>query len=170
MDDASYRGRETETQALGTTWRFARWTVNVLDDFTAWAKTQLPDPIDVAQAKVDELAAAEFDLLQRKDMPEPELKKRLFVNRQAQERLSKIAMEKACSYLAFTAPEFQSLLNSSRGSAQLLQLLLRKHHPNVTADEAFNIATAVEKKELERIFAVTAGKSPPSGNSPAPAA
>lgn len=159
---ASYHGRETTTQALGRTWRFSRWSLTILDTWTEWAAEQLPDPLDVAMPKVEALANQEYDVLQRENMREEDRKRKLHFLRSQQERISRLAMEQATSYLAFNSQAVQSLMRHPRGGAQLLLLLLREHQPNVTLEDAFALANTISEEEKDRIMAVTQGKMPPS--------
>ncbi len=160
----SYRGRETETRALGRTWKVGRWTLDVFDDYSAWAAEKLPDPIKVALREVESLSDEEFRVLNRREMKEEDRQRKLHFLRQQQDRLTRIAMEQATSYLSFTSKPFQSLMNSPRGGAHLLMLLLRQHHPDVTEDDAFYIVVEIGNEELQRIMSVTMGKTPPAPN------
>lgn len=177
MDEAAYRGRETETQALGKTWRLSRWTLNVLDEFNDWARTQLPDPLAVADKAVERLQLSARRIRQQaklkptdKDhLDENEAAFLLQANAEQQERHSRNAMDEATSYLSLQSRQFQSLLNSARGVARLLFLLLRDHHPDIDEDTAFAVASCLDEEEVKRIMQVTSGRGGGQGNADAPA-
>jgi hypothetical protein len=178
MDEASYRGRETETKALGKTWRVSRWTLNVLDEFNDWARTILPDPLAVAEKEVLRLQRGARTVREDRELDDEEKQFRLQGNLEQQERISRLAMDEATSYLSLQSKQFQSLINSARGAAHLLLLLLREHQPDITEDVAFGIASGgISPAEMQRIMEVTAGKASggngrgsPRGNASSPAA
>lgn len=173
-DTASYRGRETTINALGQTWRLGRWTVDVIDKFTDWARTKLPDPVQVGEDAClrlqRKMSQAQVDHRNKK-IPDDEMKFLMQFYAQEQERVARIAMDKAASYLAINSPEFLSLLKHPRGTAQMIRLLCEAHH-EMDDDTAFAIAAELPDEEKERAFTVTSGKMPPepAPNSLAPAA
>lgn len=171
MHEATFRGRETEAKALGQTWRFSRWTLNVLDEFLDWARTQLPDPLEVAEKAIFRLQREARRIRESKEYDDGEKQFLLSTNAQQQSLWADKAMDEATSYLGMGSPQFQSLLNSARGAARLAMLLLRKHHPDIDEETAFAIASEVGD-DMQRIMSITAGKASPEslGNSEAPAA
>jgi len=162
QDQATFRGREATFEALGRTWRASRFDVDVIDDFTAWAGTVLPDPLEKSAAQVERLCAREYAVTQDKTLSDDEKQRQLFFLRQHQDRLTRLALERASSYLALNSPEVVSLRKHPRGGAQLLHLLLVKHQPDVTLDECFRIMLEIDSDELCRVLAVTMGKAPPT--------
>ena len=159
----SFCGRECEAEALGQRWRFGRWTLRVLDDWTEWARTQLPNPIDEAAAAIERMEADE----EKRKITDPKLLAR---RNKIKDELVTAAIRQASSYLAFSAPEVQSLLNSPRGGAHLVRELLKGNHPDITEEKAFDLAQAMGMEEMERVMLTTSGKAPPGGNGQAPAA
>ncbi len=170
MEQATFRGREVEAKALGQTWRFSRWTLNILDEFLDWARTVLPDPLVVAETALLRLQRNARAIRENKNTDEEEKAFLLQCNHENQERWGRLAMDEATSYLGMGSEQFQSLLNSARGAARLGMLLLRKHHPDINEETAFAIASEIGG-DMQRIMAVTSGKATPDnlGNSKAPA-
>lgn len=165
-DFASFRGRETETTLNGRTWKFSRWTLNVLDDFCNWAAKQLPDPLEVAEKAV--LRLQRFIKATTDNPALDEVEKEFLVQsyREQIDRTSELAMSKASGFLAINSPEMQSLLNNPRGTAHLLLLLLKAHHPDATEEDAFRLAVEIPEAEMKRIMVTTMGKSPPGPAAP----
>lgn len=163
---ASYRGRETEAKAFGQAWRFSRWDINVIDDMTAWGSGQLPDPIEAAEKAVLRLQRQARKIREDQSIPDDERAFLLAANDEQQERITRVAMEEATTYLAYNSPKFRSLLNHPRGVAHLFALLLKKHHPEVTDDFAFELVRTLGDEEVARVMNITAGKGPgaPAGN------
>ena len=159
----SFCGRECEAEALGQRWRFSRWTLRVLDDWTEWARTILPNPIDECAAAILRMESDE----EKCKISDPKIIAR---RNKIKDELVTAAIRQASSYLATSSPEVKSLLNSPRGAAHLLLLLLKPNHPEVTEEKAFDIVQVLGP-DLERVMLTTAGRSPPAGgNVEAPAA
>ena len=166
----SFRGRETSAKAIGQTWTFSRWTRNIFDDFADWSRTQLPDPIVLAEDAVLRLQKKQRAVHEDKKLPDEEKKFLLDAYQEQADRISKQGIELAASYLSLQCPRFRSLLGSPRGTAQLFCLQLQKHHPGTTLDTAWEIVHSLPSKECDRIMDVTAGTAPDSGgNGSAPA-
>ena len=161
----TYRGRETETTALGRIWKISRCDLDTWDTFFAWARKQLPDPLKVAEDAILRLMKHARQTKDRDDLDAVEKKFLLEANAVQQEAIQRIAMDKACSYLAMDSPEFQSLLRTPRGSAKLMALLLSQHQPDVTEQTALEIVQEIGEAETIRIAEVTQGKS--GGGKPA---
>lgn len=146
MGLAPHLGRETELKALGKTWTLARWTRDVWEEFLVWARTQLPDPIEVALRHVDQLPPA------------------------IAEKLVAEALKQATGYLSIGSPRVTELLNSPEGITRLIWLLLRKHHPEASEDTALAIVFEVGAESLQAKIDQAAGvQSAPAGNGPGPA-
>lgn len=129
-------GREQDVQALGKTWKLARWERRVWWDLLAWARLKIPDPVDLIAGK---LAL----------MPEPIAKHAVDA-----------ALRASRTFLSINSAEVQSLLASLEGSVYTVWLLLREHQPNVTEDEAYKVVLDIGKDNLPGIFAIALGKSP----------
>ncbi len=159
-EHATYRGRETTFTVLGQTWRVSRAEVDRWDEFLEWAGTVLPDPLEEAEKQIEKLAGREYDLRQRKDVPDDAKARQLHFLQGQQDRLLRVAMDKACSYLALNSPEVNSLVRSPRGGAQLLYTLLREHQPGIDLDTCWHIMVNISADEFNRVLAVTTGKAP----------
>lgn len=174
---APHVGREHTVEALGQTWTAGRFDLAVWDKFLSWARTQLPDPMDVAERSCLRLAAQERRLVEelaatRGDAEKAELRGRIADLQAAQTHVARIGLDKGSSYLAVSSPEVTSLLGSPRGNAKALALLLAKHHPDVTEDEASLIALDAGPEQMRDLWAAVHGKQPasPGKNGSAPAA
>lgn len=157
----SYVGQECEREILDQRWRFDRWELHILDEWTEWARSQLPDPIERAAAVIEKMMVTEENI---------EDSATLARRNKIKDEIMFAATKQANSYLAFNSPEVQSLIQSPRGAAQLICLLLKKYQPNVTADEAFRLVQAMPDGMMREIMEITAGHSlPAEKNSSAPA-
>jgi hypothetical protein len=169
---ADHIGKEQTVEALGKTWRVGRWTRNVWDDFTAWAKDNLPDPLQEVESSIERMMtlAAKAGTAEEKD---PAKKAELLRTAQMWEaqadHLLRMALDKKTSYLSVNSPEMGSLINSVVGGAQLLHLLLKTHQPDSTVDDAYWIIQELGGERLQAIYQIASGKAP-RGNAEAPAA
>ena len=167
---AGHVGREISKEIAGETWTFARWDRQVWVDFAAWGKSFLPDPLEVAMRNMDQIVLKDAEAmreLQRRD--EAEEKKARETGRPAVLMLPKYkqmaeyivdkALEKAASYLSFNSPEMRSLINSAPGSAQVLFLLLKPHHPEISESQAFDLMQQMSPADIQEVFEVTAGRN-----------
>jgi len=142
---AAHIGRETEIRALGSTWRLGRWDRGVWRRFLDWAKTQLPDPLEEALKVVDRLKEpAASNLVQR-------------------------ALAEKTTFLSIGSPRVAELLQSLEGGVYLLYLLLQKHHPGITEDDAMEIGMEYGLQKLQEKLDQAAGTAPPEGNGAPPA-
>ena len=159
----SFCGRMCEAEVLGQRWKFARWTWRIIDLWTEWAQEQLPNPITKAIAAIEHMDKEE---LERK-ITDPRV---LASRNKIKDELVNAAMKQAGNYLGFTSAEVQALINSPRGAAHLVVLLLIENHPDITDEKALDIITALGPEQFERILITTAGRSPPGrqGNGSAP--
>lgn len=144
---ADHVGREAEVQALGQSWRLSRWDRGTWEDFLTWAKTRLPDPLDVAKRAMATLPAHLHDAIVRH------------------------ALDQAALAVTSSSPGVQALLNSVDGTVRVLWLLLRKHHPDVDEDTALLIAAEAGHEALRDAFERCSGRVPPAAapNAKAPA-
>ena len=173
-DQVSHVGREITIEALGKTWRFGRWTRKIWVDFTSWAKSQLPDPIEATIKNIDKLVlkdAAIVRELQIQDQAEIERAKKenrqpvLMAPKYSQiaETLTSKALDKSASYLSFNSPEIESLLQSVPGSTYLFFLLLRQNHPDISEDEACEVFIGCSQEEVFKILSAVRGEAKGSG-------
>jgi hypothetical protein len=132
--------RETTIEVGSKTYRLARFDREILENFLDWADETLPNPI-----------AALKDQLKGLDAETKEL-------------VVKAAVEKASSRRCITNPDVQSLMRSFDGIYHLFYLLLQKHQPNITEQEAGKLYEAcVEEhgpKYIERKMSIITGEVP----------
>ena len=138
--EANHIGRESEIQAIGSTWKVGRWTRAVWADWLDWAKTQLPDPLAIVKKDLETWP------------------------KEVQEYLVRQALDRATRALSIGSPEVSLLLDSPEGSCRLLYHLLKKNHPDVTEDDAMDILFEVGQEELKKRFDKAAGTPPPAPN------
>jgi hypothetical protein len=166
MSFATHVGREATIQALGRTWRLSRWTRRVWMEWLDWLRSRLPNPIEGLLRHIDQVVLKDADILrelQRKDEEErlqterynqaeqeqarregrtPVLRRPVLLApqwRQNAEVLVRLALDQSMTYLSVNSPVAKSALESPEGISQLLYLLLREHHPEVTPDDAYEI-------------------------------
>ena len=167
----TFHGKQAELQALGQTWRLSRFEMDsVLDAFTDWARKQLPDPLEVARVQIEKMAREEIGLARNASgtpVEKQEREDRIAALKLQQERILESAMTRATSYLAWQGAEMKTIRESHRGAAQLLYLLLRKHHPEIGTDTALNIlmdlgSSEAGQRQLRQAIQITMGQAPPA--------
>lgn len=136
-----------ETMLLGK-WRVSRLGLRVIREFKDWVTDKLPDPMGLGEQY--------FKLL-----PPEEQLARLKQAEYQNDALRNFTMKGALA---------QEYLNTEEGAAKFAQLMLKKHHPNITEEDAFDIFQEA-KADIENIIAEAEGKVPndqaPAGPSPA---
>lgn len=138
-------GRETTVDALGKKWTIGRWTVDVWDELIDFAKKRLPDPWAPIKDLVQVLSPEEAG------------------------KLIQDTYKRVNAMFTIKSPEIQAFLDTPEGQMYLFWLLMRQHHPELTRQQAMDIAVEIgEAKQLEA-FSKAAG-SQLGGNVPAPAA
>lgn len=186
-NNVGHVGRETEATALGKRWRFSRWDRSVWVAFAEWAKAKLPCPIEAMSRSIDKVALKDAEvlrgLLEADQRRKAEHQQRLKACKSKEEQqallppvlmadqflpisdqLAQKALDKASCHVSFSSPELHSLMSNPIGSGYIVYLLLQKHHPGVTEDEAFDVSMALgQGGELERVFAATQGQSEEAG-------
>lgn len=181
---ASHVGQEQTVEANGKTWTLARLTRAVWRDWFKWAKTVLPDPQGEAHKHVQKLAEEEFrmqkllnairtpsdkrtpaqiELVEKNPDADPDLLAHLIrTNSDEQKHAATIGIDKAASHLSLDSAETQSLLKNLEGLSHLLFLLLKKHQPEVTPEEAYDVLLAIGHKKIEGIIIEASGIAPSS--------
>lgn len=105
-------GRDTVIESKGRRFTLSRYTRQVLRRFIRHANEVLPHPLDEAKAHLDGFP--------------PHL----------QEKIVNDALERMRERINFTSADIRAYLMSPDGEAKLLQLLLLKHHPEMTVEAA----------------------------------
>ncbi len=179
--NANHVGREVTVSALGQDWTFSRWDRRTWEAIAAWAKPLLPNPLREFRAVVAEFAAEDAQILRDlyiADLAEEKKaaeEKRLPVLMAPKytpfaDMMAQKAIDKAACHLEFFGAPMQSVLSSPGGAVQVVYLLLKAKHPDITEDTAEDIATELGKR-LKDIFAICRGEMPPAPkNDEAPAA
>jgi len=134
--EANHLGRESELTALGRTWRISRWTRKIWNDWLDWAKTVLPDPVDTAQKRIEKWPA------------------------HLQAEVARDALDRANMGLSIGSRPVSALMDSPEGACQLLYLLLKKHQPDVTEDDAMDILMEVGLEAVQKRFDRASGTPP----------
>jgi hypothetical protein len=118
-------GQEQSIEVNGKTYILSRLTRAIMSEFVQWAKSQLPNVLDVISERIDKFP---------KDL---------------QELMVKEAVKNSRMQLDFYSDEIQLLMNSPDGLTKMTELLLRKHHPDIQEDEAWEVAMQITEKILE---------------------
>jgi hypothetical protein len=143
-------GKETTVNALGKTWTIDRPELKVIRGFRDWIEEQLPDPMAIGEKY--------FAML-----PPEEQLRRVKEAEDAKHQLKCFTLQ---------SPLAKQYMAMEEGAAKLTQLLLQKHHPDVTVEEAFMVLQEIEP-QLGKILAdgrgEVPGAGPVSGNSAASA-
>lgn len=174
---AAHLGREQEVEALGQMWKLARWDRAIWWRLLAWARSQVPDPLEAAATIIERMAGRQSKLqVEARGKPPAEsvplLEEATILERRS-EQLLRIALDKRMAYLSVNAPEIQALIDSLEGSTRILWELLRPAHPAVTEDEAYGVlqtilsrATPADPLPMQRVMDTALGKqpAPPAGN------
>ena len=163
-------GREVTIEKFGKQWTFARWTRRVWVDLTNYAQKNLPNPLLEANAVLPQFTAQDAATLRELIKADMEEAKAAAAEgrepislangfRPASDMLVEKAMQRRSLYLESSSPEMKSFLGSIVGISYALYLLLREHHPDITEDDAYLLATAFQPDELKNLIETTQGKS-----------
>lgn len=148
MSSIPVLGREVTVEVGGKSWRICRMTVDVLDRFVDWVRSQMP--------QVEPFAG--FDKIIPHLPKEDALK--LIKDEQAR-RDSFLVMD-------FNSPLVEQQLHTGRGMMRLLLLMLQVHQPETTLEEAKEVFEFLGPERLIEIFKQSRGEARP-GKAQAPA-
>jgi hypothetical protein len=182
MSVAEHVGRECTFDALGKPWTASRWSRRVWNDFVEWAKPLVPDPLEVALRHVDAATLKDAEIVRR--LRQADLVEEVAAKAEGRppvmiaplyspiaNDMVKAAQERAETYLHINSMAIQSVVKSLPGESYLFFLLLRKHQPTVTPDQAEEILEELPREEVNRILATASGTyKAPEKNALAPAA
>jgi hypothetical protein len=143
-------GKEHVVEALGQKWTFGRLSLAVIRAFRDWIEQQLPDPMAMGEKF--------FNLL-----PPDEQLARVKAAESTKQQL------KCFTLKSDLAKEY---MGTEQGAAKLVQLLLQKHHPDVSEDDAFLILQDIGPQLAEILSGARGeapGLGPVQGNLPASA-
>lgn len=141
---ATHVGREQTIEACGRVWRVSRWTRAVWAEWLAWARSVLPDPVEVALKHLDTIP--------------PDLR----------DSWVRMALDRKLTFLSLGSPEVRTLLTSLEGTVRVLWILLKKYQPDATEDDAFDVAMELGQAELDALVKRVSGENQ-AGEAQAPA-
>ena len=134
-------GRETSFTALGQTWTAGRWSIRCWDELLEIARPHLGDPLAGLERLLPALA------------PEQ------------QEKVLSEALRQKRRALSIGSPEVQEWLGTVEGQLALWYVLLKyPHHPDMTREQALELAAVIGEEEQSRIFAAASGQPPTAKN------
>lgn len=138
-------GREVVKTVGGKAYRFARLERSIVEEFRDWIATQEGDPFTNVKELIGVLdpAAARTWVAEAKEV---------------KDQLRSFSL--GC-------PLAQRYLKTEIGQGELCYLLLRKHQPEITRDEAFAVWTAIGAEEYGSVLAKTQGSPPKNAEPPA---
>lgn len=160
---AGHVGREQTFEALGRTWRLARWDRAVWRDLLEWARPRIPDPRKTAAEFLAMLPPAVTTIVGGVPITTDP-------NGDQKTEIVKAALADAQEYLSPTSPKVNALLGTLDGVCELFRLLLKPAQPDITDDQAYEIVLTIGQKQAEDLAKGTAGIAPPpkdDGESPA---
>jgi hypothetical protein len=116
MSNNTYIGKETTVTIGGKKYTLSRLTRSVMREFAEWVHAHTPDPLAMAAQYINEF---------------PEDLQKLLIQQAWNDTKGRMDVE---------GPEVRPAMNTIEGSTKLLQLLLQKHHPELTEDQVFDLA------------------------------
>jgi len=134
-------GQDTKVNALGKEYTISRLELRIVRAFKEYVAGIVGDPY----AQINDRL---FDLLPKEEQ--------LAMLRQAKQDKDDLAC------FSLNCPLAKRFLQMEEGIAVFGQLMLKKHHPDVTQEEAFDVWLSVGQKELNKAIATAAGE--PVGN------
>ena len=154
---AAHIGREQIIDAAGRQWKFGRWDRSVWFEFLAWARTQLPNPLDKIRPVIEQLTSRQAALLAQNTEATT---KEAELLAQHLDGIVRLAINESMSYLSVGSAPVADVVRSLEGTIKILWLLLRKHQPNVTEDDAFDIFDEVGLQNVQNLMNVASGEMP----------
>jgi len=140
-------GQDTKVTALGKEWTISRLELRIVRAFKDYIAGIVGDPY----AQINDRL---FDLLPREEQ--------LAMLRQAKQDKEDLACFSLNCSLA------KRFLQMEEGIAVFGQLMLQKHHPDITQEDAFDVWLSIGQEQMQKALASAAGE--PVGNAAAPAA
>lgn len=123
----NYVGKEQTIVVDGKSYKLSRLTRATMKEFAEWAKSLIPNPLDVVAERLDQFAKY------------PHL----------QEVMVKDAVARSKTFGDFNSPEVQSIMSSMDGQIKMVSMLLKPNHPELTEDEVFDIALKYQEEHGE---------------------
>jgi hypothetical protein len=144
----NFAGEPATFAALGRTWTLSRFSLSKWRPFVEWVKSQMPDPRELA-----------FAYISNEHIPESK-----------KAEIVQAALDREWRFTSIESEEVREARQTPEGMTQIVYLLLRDHHPEITPDDASIIVAAAVFKELAAAIARSEGEVPAApGNEQAPA-
>lgn len=151
-------GKETTVEVLGGKYTFGKVSLPLMRELADWIKEQIGDPFTEADKLLAVVERAPVGALQ--DLLMREWQAALARARGEAEQLR---------FFDLSCPLARQAVSTIEGGARWCQILLARAHPNITADEAFDVFSALGKDKLEELTAAGMGKTPhPAKNASRP--
>ncbi len=132
-------GQDTSVKALGKEWTISRLELRIVRAFKEYVAGIVGDPY----AQINDRL---FDLLPQEEQ--------LAMLRQAKQDKEDLAC------FSLNGPLAKRFLQMEEGIAVFGQLMLKKHHPDITQEEAFDVWLSVGQEQMNKALASAAGEAP----------
>lgn len=116
-------GKEEKITVDGVEYTIAKPDESVRAAFTRWAAPQLRDPLEAIGSKLASMDPRSASIL------------------------ADAAVRASRSSYDFLSPEIQAMAGTEAGSMKLIEIMLQKHQPKITPDEAKRVWAAIAEKE-----------------------
>jgi len=123
----SYIGQQQTITIGGKAYTLSRLTLEIRKQFAEWVQSHIPDPLETVAKHLEKFP---------KDV---------------QNLLATEAWKASQRRLDIDGPEVQAALETEEGNTKLTQLLLQKHHPEITEAEAYDLALQLRIEQFEKI-------------------
>jgi hypothetical protein len=164
---ADHVGRESRFTALGREWIAQRWERGPCHEkFVAWAKSKLPDPRQTAVDEVEFLVRRAAKIAADSTLSQAEKQLLLDGNLRQQHHAAEYSLDIQNQYQSIESPPVRALMNTDEGALRMMQIMLEKHHGEVSAETAHAILEELGAARLQELFDKAAGKSPPKEPAP----
>src|SRR5262249_4996521 len=130
-------GKDTQIQANGKLYTIARLELRIVRKFKEWVESIVGDPFAQINDKY-------FDLLPKEEQ--------LALLKQAKQDKDDLAC------FSLNGPLARRFLQKEEGIAMFGRLMLEKHHPGISEEEAFDVWLAVGEAAMNKALASAAGE------------
>lgn len=145
---------------------FGRFERRLVEEYVDWAKTQVPDALQIAIKQMDRLEV-EADVIQKDaSIPAPEKARKIQWITQKQEWLQREAIRLDQGGLTWGSQPVEALLRTEKGQLHFFKLILKKHHPDLTYEQIEAVLEPLTREDLDKIIEVVSGKVPPGNAEP----
>lgn len=120
-------GQEQTVKVGEKVYTLSKADASVREEFLEWARPRIADPIDAILGKLEKMKPKAASLFTRE------------------------ALQQARARYDFASPEIQQVAQTEAGIVKMISLLLRKHHPDITDEEALDVGQAIGDEEKARM-------------------